>query len=843
MVKIFFTLIFVLMSSVILGQTITNGSFENPATPCPAGEGLLSNATGWSDPFVSGGACGLTDLYNSCYSGGGFLTFGVPASTGGTEPAHTGNAYAGIMVYQEMSTNDTGLREYIQTQLSSPLTAGQVYCLSVWISLADNSTHALSNFGVKFTNTQIAISCPGVPTSALSLNGFPADVTYTGAIVNNTNGWTELRFDYTAVGGEQYMTFGNFDGIGSLNMQPTGMTNPLGNAAYYYVDDVSISQGSCTPSSVCDSTINSFGPLCSTDAASNMTAVTAGGTWVGTGITSASAGTFDPATAGIGTHEIVYTAPCGSSDTVDVIVNDCSTPVASFTTSNTSLCESDCISFSNSSTGFGSGATFSWTFTGAGTASSTAENPSNICYPTAGTYPVSLTVTDGSLTDDTTTVSTYITVTSCAGVTVAFSTSDDTICQEGCVTFTNNSFGTGVANYGWNFDGGTPSTYIGVTPPQICFDNSGNYTVTLVAFDATNSPIASNDTLIVVESCVVITPTVNFTVSNATLCENDCVSFTDQSFGIVGTPTYNWSFPGASTLVSSAQNPTNICYPEIGVYTVTLEVTDNNGTGDTTITNIITVSECEHPVPSFSISSPSICTGQCVTYVNSSTNSDSYEWIFEGGFPGGSLDENPSLVCYDTEGEFTVTLIATNTLTSDTLIQSVVVLTPPTVDASDSVIIFQGTNAVIGVETDGESYIWSPSESLNCEDCLTTNATPDSSTLYTVTVTAANGCALTDSVMVTVVPVVAIGLPTAFSPNGDQVNDVLRVEGAGIEKINLTIYNRYGEKVFESNEQSVGWDGRFRGKDQNPGIFVYTLEYVLSSGETGTLKGNVTLVK
>jgi len=768
MIKNTFVIHFLLLSNLVFGQTIVNGSFETPTSPCPAGQGTLSSATDWSDPYTGTG-CGLTDLYNSCFAGGGLVTFGVPANTAGSEAAHTGNAYAGIISYEEVAGSDTGLREYVQTQISTPLVAGENYCLSIWISLADNSTHALSNFGVKFTNTQIAVNCPGVSTSALSSNGFSADVTYTGTIINNINGWTELKFDYTAVGGEQYVTFGTFEGAGTLNVQTTGVTNPFGSAAYYYVDDMSIAQGSCSSVPT---------PL-----------------------------------------------------------------LASFTASSTNLCENDCINFSNASTGFGSGATYAWTFTGASTPSSTVENPLNICYITAGTYPVSLVVTDGNLTDDTTTINTYITVTACTAVTVEFSTSEDTICQEGCVSFSNSSFGTGVANYGWNFDGGTPSTYIGVTPPQVCFDNSGNHTVTLVAFDASNNPIGSADTVIVVESCVVITPTVNFTVSSANLCEEGCVSFTDQSFGIVGVPTYNWSFPGATTVSSSAQNPTNICYPEIGTYTVTLEVTDNNGTGDTTIIDIITVSECEPPIPSFTIDNSNVCTGQCVTYSNTSENSDSYEWIFEGGFPGGSLDENPSLVCYDTEGEYSVTLIATNTLTSDTLIQTINVLKPPTILVSDSVLIFQGTNTVVSVETDGASYIWSPSESLNCHDCLSTSATPDSTTLYTVSVTAENGCVVTDSVMVTVIPVVAIGIPTAFSPNGDLVNDVLRVEGAGIEKINLTIYNRYGEKVFESSEQHFGWDGKFKGKSENPGIFVYTLEYVLSSGETGTLKGNVTLVK
>jgi len=259
---------------------------------------------------------------------------------------------------------------------------------------------------------------------------------------------------------------------------------------------VSVTSGSCTSVVPCDSTINAFGPFCTTEAASNLTAVTPGGVWSGTGISSASAGTFDPATAGVGTHTITYTVGCGTTNTIDVVVNNCSSPTASFVASNTVLCPNDCISFTNQSTGIGSAATYSWSFTGATTTTSTDENPSNICYTATGTYAVSLTITDGSLTDDTT-INSYITVSSCSGVNVDFTPSDDTICQEGCITFVNNSTGPGIANYGWNFAGGTPSTYVGATPPSVCFNSPGNHVVTLVATDASNNPLGSKNKTIV----------------------------------------------------------------------------------------------------------------------------------------------------------------------------------------------------------------------------------------------------------------------------------------------------------------------------------------------------------
>jgi len=88
-----------------------------------------------------------------------------------------------------------------------------------------------------------------------------------------------------------------------------------------------------------------------------------------------------------------------------------------------------------------------------------------------------------------------------------------------------------------------------------------------------------------------------------------------------------------------------------------------------------------------------------------------------------------------------------------------------------------------------------------------------------------------------------IGIPTAFSPNNDTHNDVLYVRGSGITSFTLLIYNRYGEKVFETSDISEGWDGSYKGKPENIGVFAYYLEYEYANGDKGTLKGNITLVK
>lgn len=88
-----------------------------------------------------------------------------------------------------------------------------------------------------------------------------------------------------------------------------------------------------------------------------------------------------------------------------------------------------------------------------------------------------------------------------------------------------------------------------------------------------------------------------------------------------------------------------------------------------------------------------------------------------------------------------------------------------------------------------------------------------------------------------------IFVPSAFSPNGDGRNDTLKVYGNCIIQMELKIYDRWGEQVFESNEQAIGWDGNFRGKPFNTDVFVYYLKAEEKDGSVVKLKGNVTLMR
>ncbi len=87
-----------------------------------------------------------------------------------------------------------------------------------------------------------------------------------------------------------------------------------------------------------------------------------------------------------------------------------------------------------------------------------------------------------------------------------------------------------------------------------------------------------------------------------------------------------------------------------------------------------------------------------------------------------------------------------------------------------------------------------------------------------------------------------LNLPTAFSPNGDGQNDVFSVLGTKyVQRIELRVYNRWGQQVFYTNEKEQGWDGTFKGQPAPTGVYAYTLVATLPNEEVITKKGNVTL--
>jgi gliding motility-associated-like protein len=176
----------------------------------------------------------------------------------------------------------------------------------------------------------------------------------------------------------------------------------------------------------------------------------------------------------------------------------------------------------------------------------------------------------------------------------------------------------------------------------------------------------------------------------------------------------------------------------------------------------------------------------------------------------------------------------------------------PTVFAERDTQILLGDGAPLNavVNQNVNTYTWSPSIDLSCNDCPNPTASPEITTLYTVTVNQGSGCSAIDSVLVEVIANLNLYLPNAFSPNKDGNNDILKLYGDmdRIFTLNLIIFNRWGEKVFEAADTTSaiqGWDGTYMGKLLDPGVFAYQLAVTYKRGIKNPIKekGSITLIR
>lgn len=149
---------------------------------------------------------------------------------------------------------------------------------------------------------------------------------------------------------------------------------------------------------------------------------------------------------------------------------------------------------------------------------------------------------------------------------------------------------------------------------------------------------------------------------------------------------------------------------------------------------------------------------------------------------------------------------------------------------------------LVGTGPAGAEYVWSPAEFLSCSTCVTTVATPDVTTLFVLTVTN-NGCVATDTVLIEVTEKCGdIFVPSGFTPNNNGDNDVLKARGNCIKELDFKVFDRWGELVFQTNDQNIGWDGTYKGKPALAGVYVFYINAVVK-GSTINLQGNTTLIR
>ena len=141
-------------------------------------------------------------------------------------------------------------------------------------------------------------------------------------------------------------------------------------------------------------------------------------------------------------------------------------------------------------------------------------------------------------------------------------------------------------------------------------------------------------------------------------------------------------------------------------------------------------------------------------------------------------------------------------------------------------------------------YWWLPNDgSLNNRNINNPIATPTQNTVYTVYGTDSTGCM--DSAKITIdVTFDSITIPSAFTPNGDGLNDIFRPIGMKYQKlVSFSIYNRWGQQIFYTANKEQGWDGTFNGVLQDLGTYQYMIIVALDNGDNRMFKGTVTLIR
>ena len=236
------------------------------------------------------------------------------------------------------------------------------------------------------------------------------------------------------------------------------------------------------------------------------------------------------------------------------------------------------------------------------------------------------------------------------------------------------------------------------------------------------------------------------------------------------------------------------------------------------------------PAPASYISGSSkICSGHNTTlYASGGT---SYLWNT------GSTNDSISVMPLK-DSVFSVIAFLGNC--SDTASQKIVVnLTPNAVACCDSSILY-GQQVQL-ISNGGVSYSWAPSMGLNCDTCPNTIASPDKTTTYTLTVTSDSGCITTQYVTIEV-HCGDVFVPDAFSPGGEY-NNILYVRGACIQNLDFMVFDRWGNKLFESQNPDFGWDGNYKGTAMNMGTYMYYAKATMNDGSVVEKHGNVTLVR
>jgi len=371
----------------------------------------------------------------------------------------------------------------------------------------------------------------------------------------------------------------------------------------------------------------------------------------------------------------------------------------------------------------------------------------------------------------------------------------------------------GASAYQWSNISGLSSYTINnpVAKPQ----NTSKYKVTGID----KSGCTNEDSVI-----ITVLPLPVVTISNDTsICAGNTLRLSAS-----GGVSYQWQ------PVSGITHPDSSSIQVTPAATTQYMVTIMNNNSCTASDSVL-VKVIAHPFFSLQPQSTELCVGDSVELIAS--GGDSYRWLN----PANNSSQQKIFVKPNSSSLYSVQITNNVCHITDTLLSSIQVNPLPVVTVSKSNDLDCFTGTAMLTATGGATYSWTPAYGLSDTVIANPQVQISQSTLYTVSVTTSKGCMAKDTITVNVFsnsnnPYL---VANAFTPNGDGKNDCFGIKDWGvINSFELDIFNRWGQKIFTTNNPSGCWDGTFNGIQQPIGGYVYLIRAATFCGtieRTGTL--------
>ena len=397
----------------------------------------------------------------------------------------------------------------------------------------------------------------------------------------------------------------------------------------------------------------------------------------------------------------------------------------------------------------------------------------------------------------------------------------------------------------WDFGDGTPRFTTTSFNASHTYNAVGTYLVTLIAIDSATCNIADTAYLTIRAGDNIAT--IDFVPTKTGLCTDLSYLFTNTSTASTAPfkpNSFTWDFGDGSPRIKAGTNAVTHTYAGPGTYIVKLILVDsafcNSPDSLEKTIRLSPIVKAQFNTP------PEGCVPYNAVFENTSAGGLNFLWDFGDGTT--STADNPTHL-YSSVGSYIVKLYAfdstsCNKIDSTTFTISVVPIpvaaftfspNPPQENT-----FTQFTNQSLGAT----NYIWyfgDGDSSVDVNPKHLFNATGT----YDVCLVAINAAGCRDTVCLPVNAVInpLLDVPSAFTPGKFGVNSIVSVKGFGIKEMQWNIYNRWGQKVFESTNPANGWDGYFKGKLQAMDVYTYTLDVIFSDGTKIRKAGDITLIR